>query len=116
MFQLLSEGLVDGIISKIKTKAIPYGFGGIAQIGEGTLPAELILNEHYRLKSELVILSRSFYRFDKNDSQEKIYEVFKKGIRKFRDYENEIKNKDQSFFLNSHEKLINIVNKIIEGI
>ena len=39
---------------------IPFGIGGIACLGTGLLPAELILAAHLRLGSERVILSRSF--------------------------------------------------------
>ena len=58
MFQLLSEGFVDGIVSKLKK---PFGIGGIARLGEGTIPADYILAEHVRLKSSAVILSRAFH-------------------------------------------------------
>ena len=60
MFEVLSGGLVDYMAEKIKARGIPFGFGGMAKIGEGTLPAERILAEHYRLGSSSVILSRTF--------------------------------------------------------
>ena len=60
MFEILSGGLLDYMAEKIKTKGITFGFGGMAKIGEGILPAERILAEHYRLGSSSVILSRTF--------------------------------------------------------
>ena len=60
MFEPLSGGLMDYMADKIKAKNIPFGFGGMAKIGEGMLPAERILAEHYRLGSSSVILSRTF--------------------------------------------------------
>ena len=39
---------------------MPFGFGGIARIGEGDLPSDNILGEHVRLGSQSVILSRTF--------------------------------------------------------
>ena len=60
MFELLSGGIVDYIAKKAEKKGIPFGFGGMAKIGEGALPAECILAEHYRLHSSSVILSRTF--------------------------------------------------------
>ena len=39
---------------------MPFGFGGIARIGEGDLPSDNILGEHVRLGSTSVILSRTF--------------------------------------------------------
>lgn len=60
MFEVLSGGLVEYIADKCKRKSIPFGFGGIARIGDGILPAEKILAEHVRLGSSSVILSRTF--------------------------------------------------------
>lgn len=60
MFELLSGGLVEYAANKCKQKNMPFGFGGIARIGDGTLPAERILAEHVRLGSSSVILSRTF--------------------------------------------------------
>lgn len=60
MFELLSGGVVDYMAAKARERGLPFGFGGIARIGEGALPAELILGEHYRLGSSSVILSRTF--------------------------------------------------------
>lgn len=61
MFELLSGGIVEYIGRKLTERHIPYGFGGIAKIGDGLLPAEMILAEHIRLGSERVILSRTFH-------------------------------------------------------
>lgn len=60
MFELLSGGLVEYAANKCKQKNMPFGFGGIARIGDGTLSAERILAEHVRLGSSSVILSRTF--------------------------------------------------------
>ena len=61
MFELLSNGKVEEITDKIKKIGIPYGFGGIARLDDGLLPARHIIAEHYRLGSSMAILSRSFY-------------------------------------------------------
>lgn len=60
MFELLGEGIVEYLGKIILNRGIKFGFGGIARIGEGAVPAEIILGEHYRLKSQMVILSRDF--------------------------------------------------------
>ena len=39
MFELLADGTVENLCNKFKAKGIPYGFGGIASIGKGLLPA-----------------------------------------------------------------------------
>ena len=60
MFELLSDGLVEYIADKCNKVGMPFGFGGIARIGEGDLPSDNILGEHVRLGSSSVILSRTF--------------------------------------------------------
>lgn len=60
MFELLSDGLVEYIARKCHNVGVPFGFGGIARIGEGMLPSDYILGEHMRLGSTSVILSRTF--------------------------------------------------------
>lgn len=60
MFELLSGGIVEYVADILNEREISFGFGGIAKIGEGLLPAEYIIGEHYRLGSQSVILSRTF--------------------------------------------------------
>ncbi len=87
MFELLSGGLVEYAVNKIKAAGIKFGFGGMAKIGEGTLPAEAILAEHYRLGSNSVILSRTF-RNEVGDNKDKVDLVAE--VKKIRDKEQEI--------------------------
>lgn len=60
MFELLSGGIVEHIADRCNRAKMPFGFGGIARIGDGLLPSDYILGEHVRLGSQSVILSRSF--------------------------------------------------------
>lgn len=64
MFELLSNGTVERICKKLRGAGLPYGFGGFARIGDGRLPAEKIVMEHYRLGSTRAILSRGFCSID----------------------------------------------------
>lgn len=70
MFECLSDGIVEYLVNKIKRKGLKFGIGGIAKIGEGELTADIILKEHIRLGSEMVILSRSFKKNIENLSFE----------------------------------------------
>ena len=112
MFELLVDGTVQMLCNKFKEKGIPYGFGGIAQIGEGTLPAENIIAEHYRLGSSMAILSRSFCNTKKySDDIDLIEKIFNKGVREIRDYEKVLSNKQDRFF-KRNQKLVK--NKVLE--
>lgn len=90
MFELLTDGTVEYLRNKILAKKIPYGFGGIARLGAGALPAESIIKEHYRLDSTRAILSRSFCNVDKMDDLQEIRQVFMNGIQDIRNLEKEI--------------------------
>lgn len=112
MFELLADGTVEKLGNKILNKKIPYGFGGIAKIGEGDLPAENIITEHYRLGSSMAILSRSFCNVDKMDSLTEIENTFGEGVRDIRDFEANISDHSDDYFLNNKRKTVEIINKI----
>lgn len=115
MFEVLSGGLVEYMVEKIQNAGGTVGFGGIAKLGEGDLPAELILSEHVRLNSHSVILSRTF----KNDpavssSSEKI--DLKLEVSKLKDKESKLKLLSDKELVENKIKLADIVNHISERI
>lgn len=61
LFEPLASGLVDDLAAAALRAGLPFGFGGIARVGQGLLPAEDVLGEHLRLGSTRVILSRAFH-------------------------------------------------------
>ena len=87
MFELLSNGVVDLLCEKFSKTGIPYGFGGIARLGGGLLPAEKIVMEHYRLGSTRAILSRSFCNAQQTTDLEEIERIFAENMKLLRDYE-----------------------------
>jgi len=119
MFELLADGTVESICKKIKMKGIPYGFGGITRLTQGTLPAECVIAEHYRIGSTRAILSRSF--FDANEYKhlsdakelERLRAEFIKGIEDIRRYERSLLNQDNDFFTQNKDNVRNIVEQII---
>lgn len=111
MFELLSNGLVEDVCYKFKKKGLIYGFGGVAAIGQGTLPAEKIIKEHYRLGSSSVILSRSFCNVDKIKNIEEIKSIFFNGLKAIRKFEKECK-KHKDYFEENRIEVVNIVNSL----
>ncbi len=92
MFELIRDGTVEQLCNKITNAGIPYGFGGIAALGKGMLPAEIIIKEHYRLGSSMAILSRSFLNTDKITDIDYIEHYFNTEVEKIREYELSLKN------------------------
>lgn len=95
MFELLANGTVECLCDKFKEKGIKYGFGGIARIGEGTLPAEKIVMEHYRLGSTRAILSRSFCDAEEIGDINAIEKIFEENMARLREYESSLVNKTE---------------------
>ncbi|WP_128425439.1 aldolase/citrate lyase family protein [Gudongella oleilytica] len=98
MFELLADGTVENLCKKIRGRGIPYGFGGIAQLGQGDLPAEYVIAEHHRIGSSMAILSRSFCNVNKIKGIEEAQEVFDRGVSEVREYEKNLKDKSKEFF------------------
>ncbi len=113
MFELLSDGTVEKLCKKIAEKGIEYGFGGIASLGKGMVPAEMIIKEHYRLGSTCAILSRSFCNTDKISDINVINATFVNGVREIRKLENECE-KHICYFMNNKRKLEDLIEKIIQ--
>lgn len=112
MFELLADGTVENLCFKFKQKRIPYGFGGIAALGKGLLPAERIIKEHYRLGSTCAIVSRSFCDVKKIDDINIIRTTFVNGIREIRELEAECAM-HMSYFTENKNEVETIVKSII---
>lgn len=113
MFELLSDGTVEKIGKKIKAKNIPYGFGGIARIGKGMLPAEHVIAEHYRLGSEMAILSRSFCNASSCSNVREIEGIFRDGLKEIYEYQDELKDKPSEFFADNKKKAAEEIERIV---
>lgn len=113
MFELLADGTIEKLTRKIKDAGLPYGFGGIAKIGDGLLPAEKIIMEHYRLGSTRAILSRTFCDNAVVQDITKIDQVFNLNMKALRNYEASLETKNaESLFENTLE-IQEIVHKIV---
>lgn len=102
MFELLADGTVDRMAAILKKHHITFGFGGIARLDEGMLPARHIIGDHYRLGSTIAILSRSFCDSWIIDDLEEIDRVFKYGLMEIREYEERLTHESKDFFENNH--------------
>lgn len=113
MFQLLADGSVDRWTNIIRKKGIPFGFGGLASLDGGAIPGHMILKEHYRLGSQMVIVSRSFCNTEKNMSLKDVHNIFIKGIAAIRQMENAMHSLSAKDFNDNHIAVCEAVNKIV---
>lgn len=112
MFELLANGTVEMICGKIRNRGIPYGFGGIARLGTGDLPAENVIMEHYRLGSTRAILSRSFCDVLKMTNINEIEKLFKENMNALRAYEDKVSR--MADYRENQEEVVRAVAKIVE--
>ena len=115
MFQLLADGSVDRWTRIVGQKGIQYGFGGLASLDGGAVPGRMILKEHYRVGSQMVILSRAFCNTDKITDKAETSEIFSKGIAEIRRLEKEMDNLTQEEFKMNHEVVCAAVERIVKG-
>ncbi len=116
MFELLSNGTVEQLCRKCREKGIPYGFGGIARIGEGILPAERIVMEHYRLGSTRVILSRSFCNTAEVKDIDQIEKIFTENMTQLRGYEGTLSGKTPEEYAQNTRAVKDCVAQIVSKI
>ena len=116
MFEPLANGIVEKLCKKFKAAGIPYGFGGIAKLGDGMLPAEKIIMEHYRLGSTRAILSRSFCDTSKITDIEEIDRIFRENMVTLREYEISMADVTQEQFIRNKVEIDKTVGEIAERV
>lgn len=113
MFQLLADGTVEKLCRAMQERGIKYGFGGIARIGYGMLPAEYIIGEHYRLGSTAAILSRGFCDANSVEDPNAVEGIFVEGVRNIRRKEKEILEYSEAQFAANREIVVEKVGEIV---
>jgi len=114
MFELLSNGTVERLGAKIKAKGIPFGFGGIATLEGGALPGSMVLKEHVRLGSSMVIVSRSFCNTDLVTDLNEVKSIFNNGIRAIRDMELEASEASAEYLEKNRQLVVKNVTQIVD--
>lgn len=114
MFELLADGTVERLAAKIKAKGLPFGFGGIATLDGGAMPGSMVLKEHYRLGSSMVIVSRSFCNTDKVTDPEAVRRIFANGIADIRRLEAEAQAA-ATYFTDNQRAVKGSVQSIIQS-
>lgn len=114
LFEPLADGTVEKIGAVIRKAGIPYGFGGLAKLDGGLLPGRMVLAEHYRLGSSMVILSRAFCD-EKTFTRSDFAETFASDLKAIRAYEKELSQKPEAFFTANQEKVVAAVREIVKA-
>lgn len=113
MFELLIDGTVERLCEKFRKRGIPYGFGGIARLGYGMLPAERVITEHYRLGSTKAILSRSFCNANAISDMAQLKELFRSETAKIRRFEEKVAQYTQEQFEENRQEVERLIKTIV---
>lgn len=116
MFELLCDGTVAKLCRKIAAKDVKYGFGGIARVGYGMLPAEHIIAEHYALGSTAAILSRGFCDANLVSDPHEVESIFMDGVRNIRSKEREVQHYTSAQYEANREVIQQKVDEIVAKI
>ncbi len=116
MFELLCDGTVEKLCEKFSYKGIKYGFGGIARVGFGSLPAEHIIAEHYRLGSNAAILSRGFCDANRVKNPQQIKGLFIDGVKNIRLKEKEVASYSETQYKENLNTIKEKVKEIVTSI
>lgn len=116
MFEPVANGIVEQLCGKFRKKGIPYGFGGIAKIGAGLIPAEMLLVEHYRVGSTRAILSRTFCDNAITNDIDEIERIFSENVGKIRDCEKEIREKTPEEMEENRKEIVKRCGVIVQTI
>ncbi len=100
MFELLADGTVEMLTLKCRQAGMTFGIGGIAALGKGAVPAEMIIREHYRLGSQYAILARSFCNTAMITDLAEVRKFFENGLKEIRTLEKECQEHMDYFWQN----------------
>lgn len=115
MFELLSGGIVEYLTEKIKLAGIKFGFGGIDKLGHGKLDSSLILSEHHRLESQIVILSRDFHGGVESLSELKKNIDLKFEVNKIRGFIRRLDSLTEGQQMENKKKIVKFIKDIVSG-
>jgi 2-keto-3-deoxy-L-rhamnonate aldolase RhmA len=116
MFEPLASGHVERMADVLRSAQKPFGIGGLARIGEGLLPAELLLTEHARLGSTCAILSRTFHRGVKTVDEMRQHMDFGAEVRHLRFAYKTHVNRRADEIEAHHQQLKSMISGIVNGI
>jgi hypothetical protein len=112
MFELLIDGTMERMAAFCHEATVPFGFGGIARMDEGLIPGKLVLAEHLRLGSSIVILSRTFHRASKTIKDLKDYN-FATELQRLRRCQNLLEQRNENQINTDHQILVAQINNAI---
>ena len=114
MFEFIADGSIDSAAEKIRNSMIPFGIGGIGQIGSLKPTPQSILLEHKRLGSIGVILSRSFINYQDYDCDIRFMMDFETQFEKIKEFLLTCDNINENDLLKNRSIFEKDVKKVVD--
>ncbi len=114
MFELFIDGTLDRLSKIFNQHRVPFGIGGIARVGYGMLPAEYIIAEHYRLGSQMAILSRSFCDANRAENIADLEDTFFCGVHNIREFEKKVSCYTAQEYKKNHDTMERLIAQIVQ--
>lgn len=112
LYEPLIGGIIEYLAKKINGKGIRFGFGGVSRLERG----KLILSEHFRLNSHMVIINRDFKKY-KDTYEEIIKEVdICEEINKINDYLLRLESSTEFTLLQNRSELASEIKNQMKAI
>ncbi|HCK03746.1 MAG TPA: hypothetical protein DHV86_03130, partial [Methylophilaceae bacterium] len=116
IFEPFVDGLIGNITTIFKKNNQNFGIGGIGKIGYDVSPTpESLINEHLRLHSNGVILSRSFKGSFNEQTKDLFGKELAQSVKDFRDYEKIAKNLTSKQLLKSYRIMKTDIEETIKN-
>lgn len=112
MFELIANGLVDKMTNCMSKS---FGIGGIARVGHGNVPGEIVMAEHIRLGSSAVILSRAFHNGANNLCELNMALDFALELEKLEKERYRLSNLSSDELLQLHFNFVEAVKLVVIG-
>lgn len=116
MFEFFSDGLMDDVASKLLKNQLKFGIGGVSRYGTLKPPAERVLNEHKRLGSSGVILSRSFMKLNEYNNLQNFIDDFLLELSKLNSHLELVRHESREFFDANRRIFVSEVDSVVRNL
>jgi len=117
LYEMIAYGNVERLAAVLRKTDKTWGFGGFGKLYTGKLPARYILDEHYRVGSQVSILGRSFCDLRTITDLKEIEKVCREGMEQIKEYEEKltklVEDGNTEYFEESRRELKRIVAEIV---
>lgn len=116
MFEVLIDGRLSAATAALKSRGLRFGIGGVARVGEGLVPAELVIGEHIHLGSSAAILSRTFHRRGEAFSAANAADTLRGEVERLREVIGRFSSEAGAVLMENRRALVAAVDSVVRSL